>query len=123
MAQEVNVVGNKKIETVMKEFTAKFPYLMLIIFPLTEKNKKPKTPYKYSKKISEVRTKINPGKISIHGRTKVNNLESAFEEIFGLYVQVCYTTKDGGKFFTSGRLDSMGLTELNRYGESQGWKC
>lgn len=122
MAKDVSVVGNKKIGTLKREFNQKFPHLLLALFPLTEKDKLTKTPYDSNKLISEVRTKVHPGTISIHGRTKVKNLEDVFDEIFGLYVQVCYIKSDGGRFFTSGRFDEMSLTELDRHGEEQGWK-
>lgn len=122
MSKEISVVGNKKIGTLKKQFNAKFEYLLLAIFPLSEQERTSKTPYNSNKTISEIRTKINPGNISIHGLTKVSNLENDFEEIFGLYCQVCYIKEDGGRFFTSGKYDEMSLAELNRHGEEQGWK-
>lgn len=122
MAKEVSVVGNKKVATLMDEFSNKFPYLLLAIFPLSEKMKKTQKPYSPDKSISEIRTMVNPGHISIHGRTKVNNLEEDFEKIFGLYAQVCFERSDGRRFFTSGKYDAMSLTEINRYGEDNGWK-
>lgn len=122
MATEINVTGQKKLGTLRKEFTEKFPYLRLGIFPLTEKNKDRKTQYDQDKTISEVRTKVNPGGISIHGATKVANLETEFEKVYGLYVQVCYTKEDGTGYFSSGKADDMTLTALNEHGKKNNWK-
>lgn len=122
MATEINVTGQKKLATLRKEFTEKFPYLRLGIFPLTEKDKDRKTQYDQDKTISEVRTKVNPGNISIHGKFKVATLEEEFEKVYGLYVQVCYTKADGTGYFSSGKADDMTLTALNEHGKKSGWK-
>jgi hypothetical protein len=74
------------------------------------------------KRISEVRSKINPGGISLHGRTLVKNVEDKFDEVFGLYIQICYTDSDGNRFYTSGSHDNMSLSRLNSHGEKSGWK-
>ena len=73
-------------------------------------------------RISEVRTKTNPGDISIHGRTHAGNLEEEFEKFFGLYSQVCYKDSDGGYYYTTGALDKMSLSQLSKHGEKEGWK-
>lgn len=123
MAEGISVTGNKKIKTLQKEFTEKFPYLSLSLFPLSEKGKKTQKPYKGDLTISEVRSKKNPGNISVHGRTLVGNLEKKFEEVFGLYAQVCYTNSDGNRYFTSeGHGDESSLAQLNRTGDLEGWK-
>ena len=122
MAEGISVTGNKKLKTLQKESNKKFPYLRLSVYPLSEKKKSTKHSHDSEKRISEVRTKTNPGDISIHGRTLAGNIEKQFEKIFGLYVQVCYTTSDGQRCFTGSRLDEMNLTQLNKHGEKEGWK-
>ena len=122
MAEGISVTGNKKLKTLQKEFNNKFPYVRLGVFPLSNKKEFTKPKYDAEKRISEVRTKTNPGDISIHGRTLVGNIEKQFEKIFGLYAQVCYTKSDGGGHYTSGSLDEMNLTQLNKHGEKEGWK-
>ena len=72
------------------------------------------------KTLSEVREKIGAGEISLHGRSKVLNIEKEFEEIFGLYVQVCYSTSDGKRYYTSGSFVKLSLTQLNKHIESIG---
>ncbi len=122
MAGEISVSGNKKIKTLQKEFTKKFPYIAISLFPLSEKTKKTQTPHSSELKISEVRTKNNPGKVSLNGRTLVGTIEKNFDKLFGIYAQVCYKDSDGGRYYTSGSTDKLSLTKLNKYGESEGWK-
>lgn len=120
MATEVTVTGNKKVETLMKEFNKKFPYLQLCIFPLSMKNASTKKPVDRSLTIASVRSKTAPGEISINGRKLVKTLESEFENIFGLYAQVCYYDKAGKGYYTSGTYDNMSLTSLNEEIEKKG---
>ena len=122
MAEGISVTGNKKLKTLQKEINKKFPYLRLSVYPLSEKKKSLKHSHDSEKRISEVRTKTNPGDISIHGRTLASSIEKQFEKIFGLYAQVCYTGSDGGRHYTTGSLDEMNLTQLNKHGEKEGWK-
>ena len=122
MADEISVSGNKKIQTLQKEFTKKYPYIRICLSPLSEKKKKSQSPHSGNLKISEVRTKDNPGKVSLHGRTLVGTIEKNFDKLFGIYVQVCYTTSDGKRFYTGASHDKLSLTKLNKHGESEGWK-
>ena len=118
---EMRVSGRKMIGTLQKEFTEKFPYIRLNICPYSEKSKSTKSPFPSNTKIGDVRKKDSAGEISINGRTLVKNLETNFEKVFGLYAQVCFTKKEGGRYYTSGSLDEMSLTQLNIFGEEQGW--
>ena len=122
MANEISVTGNKKLKTLYKEFNKNFPYISLCVYPLSEKRKSSQSPHNSEMRISEVRTKTNPGDISIHGRTHAGNLEKEFEKIFGLYSQVCYKDSDGGYYYTTGALDKMSLSQLSKHGEKEGWK-
>ena len=47
-------------------------------------------------------------------------MESEFDEIFGLYVQISYTTKEGNRYYTSGSNDNKSLSQLNREKEAEG---
>ena len=122
MAGDISVSGNKKIKTLQKEFTKKFPYICLWLFPLSAKKKKRATPHSGELKISEVRTKNNPGKVSLNGRTLVGTLEKNFDKLFGIYAQVCFTESDGSRYYTNKSWDKDSLTKLNKHGESEGWK-
>ena len=121
MATEISVTGNKKIGTLKNEFTGKFPYLRLDIYPLSEKRKKTKTPFSSDLTIATVRKGKSSGDITITGNKLVKTLEHEFEEDFGLYAQVCYTGKDGKGYYTTGSYDNLTLTACNKACEAT--KC
>jgi len=124
MAREITITGSKKVATLMKEFNENFPYLRLTVCLPEEKALVAKGQTIYGvdieKTISEVRTKPGTGKISISGNKKISTIEREFEEVFGLYVQICYTTKDGKRYYTSGSMDSKTLSALNSDNEKAG---
>ena len=122
MATEISVTGNKKIGTLKKEFTGKFPYLRLDIYPLSEKRKKTKTPFSSDLTIATVRKGKSSGDITITGNKLVKTLEHEFEEDFGLYVQVGFVGKDGSRHYTSGTYDDLTLTACNKACEAKGCK-
>ena len=117
MAREVSTNGRKKVSTLMKEFNANFPYIYLYVCTPDSKdlvqNGKAVKAVDFEKTLSEVRTKKGSGEISFSGRKNVKTIESEFENIFGLYVQICYTTIEGNKYYTTGSDDKKSLTELN----------
>jgi hypothetical protein len=124
MAREITTTGSKLVSTLMKEFNKNFPYLRLGIFPPEAKKIVAKggsiSRVDITKKLSEVRTKVGKGEISFTGSRKVGNVEREFDEIFGLYVQICYTEKDGSRYYTGSSEDNKTLSELNREKEAQG---
>lgn len=75
-----------------------------------------------NKKLSEVRSKKGEGKISITGNKKISTLEKEFDNVFGLYVQICYTEKDGKRYYTSNSEDGKTLSSLNREKQENGCK-
>ena len=118
MAREVSTNGRKKVSTLMKQFNANFPYLRLNIHSseMAEKAKRGETISRVDieQTLSQVRERKGSGEISFTGSKNVKTIEREFDRIFGLYVQICYTEKDGGRYYTSGSEDSKSLTELNR---------
>ncbi len=124
MAREVSTNGRKKVSTLMKEFNANFPYLQLNIHSseMAEKARKGETIYHLdvNKTLSQVREKKGSGEISFTGSKNVRTIEREFDSIFGLYVQICFTTKEGKRHYTTSEDDSQSLTELNREKETMG---
>lgn len=110
----------------MKEFNENFPYLRLRICPPEMKEKVEKgeiiTGVDVNKSLSEVRTKKGEGEISLTGNKKVATLEKEFEKVFGLFVQICYTTAEGKRYYTSGSDDKKTLSALNKEKEAAGCK-
>lgn len=122
---QITVSGNKKISTLQKEFTQKFPYLGIRLFSEEEWAKSERgesiRALPADQTIASVRTKVHPEPMSIHGRTKVATLEKTFREQYGLYCQVIVHQKGSAtKSYTAGDWDQYGLTELNRKLEESG---
>ena len=124
MSTEITTTGSKKIKTLKKQFNEKFPYLRLGLFPSSSKadvdNGKSITNLDGDQTFSAVREKVGDGDISIHGRKLVKNLEAEFEEVFGLYAQVCWTTGEGKRHYTTGSDQGKSLTALNRDKQAEG---
>jgi hypothetical protein len=124
MAREVTTTGSKKLKTLMKQFNEHFPYLRLHLHSsaMAEKAKKREgiTALNIERTLSDVREKKGSGSISLNGRKKVKTVESEFDEIFGLFVQISYTSKEGTRYYTSGSNDNKSLSQLNREKEAEG---
>lgn len=121
MAREITTTGSKKVATLMKEFNANFPYLRLRIYKPEVKDAikngaRSLTEYRVDieKTLSEIRTKKGSGLASFTGSKNVGTVEKEFENIFGLYAQICYTSSDGGGYATMGADDKKSLTKLNK---------
>jgi hypothetical protein len=112
MASAISMNGKKKIETIQKEFTQKFPYLTLIFL---DNNRRA---IDVSKSLSEVR-EVKGDDISIISSLKVNTLEKRFYENFGITVEVAYQ-KDGKIFHTKDSVEKN-LKELNEWCQNQGY--
>ena len=123
---EISVTGNKKIDTLRKEFNKKFPYLRLGIFYSYARQQVAKgesiTPIDGDKTLASVRRADSGGDISISGNKKIKSLEKEFDTVFGLYCQVCYTDGDGHRYYTSGSNDEKTLAALNAECEKNGCK-
>ncbi|MBQ3709618.1 MAG: hypothetical protein II887_02830 [Bacteroidales bacterium] len=126
-AVEISVNGNKKIETLMKEFNKQFPYLRLSVCysyarQAVAKGESLGGSIDINKTLASVRRADSGGDISISGNKKVKTLEKEFDTVFGLYVQVCYTANDGHRYYTGSSSDEMTLSALNKKCEANGCK-
>ena len=125
-ATEISVTGNKKIGTLMKEFNKKFPFIRLGIFYSYAREQVAKgeaiTNIDTDKTLASVRRADSGGDISISGNKKIKSLEKEFDTVFGLYAQVCYTTAEGKRYYTSGSTDEMTLSAFNAQCEKKGCK-
>ena len=125
---EVTISGQKKLGTISKEFQKKFNYLYLIFLTVNQQEKAEKggtvKMIPFDKTLASVRT-VTPDKltdISIHGKTKVSTLERTFREEYGLNLQVAYKKDDKNAYYTSGDLDELTLTQLNKRIEEKGYQ-
>jgi len=125
-SSELSVTGNKKIGTLMKEFNKKFPYLRLGIYysyarQAVKKGESIKI-IDVDKTLASVRRADSGGDISISGNKKIKSLEKEFDTVFGLYCQVCFTEKDGHRYYTTGSTDEKTLAAFNAECEKNGCK-
>ena len=106
MAKEITTTGSKKLKTLMKEFNEQYPYLRLGIYDFSAKEKvlagEEINSLDIEKRLCDVRTKVGDGEITITGNKFIGNLEKEFEKIFGLYVQICYTSSSDDRFYSTG---------------------
>ena len=125
-AAGLSVTGNKKIGTLQKEFNKKFPYLRLGIFYSYARNQVKKgetiTQIDADKTLASVRRADSGGTVSISGNKKIKSIESEMDKAFGLYCQICYTTKEGNRYYTSGVDDEKTLAAFNAECEKNGCK-
>lgn len=123
---EISVTGNKKIGTLQKEFNKIFPYIRLGIFYSYARQAVAKgesiTNIDPDKTLASVRRADSGGDISISGNKKIKSLEQEFDKVFGLYAQVCYTTAEGKRYYTSGSNDEKTLASFNAECEKNGCK-
>lgn len=125
---DITITGKKKLKTISDEFQKNFPYLMLVFLSDAEQKKADDKGGKvkvlsHELTLASART-ITPAKttdISVHGRTKVSTLEKNFRDEYGLNLQVGYAN-DKGAYYTSGALDEMTLTQLNKQMQENGCK-
>ena len=114
---EISVSGNKKIGTLQKEFNKKFPYIRLGIYYSYARQAVAKgetiTQIDADKTLASVRRADSGGDISISGNKKIKSLEKEFDTVFGLYAQICYTTAEGKRYYTSGSDDEKTLASFN----------
>lgn len=125
-AVELSVTGNKKIGTLMKEFNKQFPYLRLLICYSYARQAVAKGEsiigIDPDKTLASVRRADSGGDISISGNKKIKSLEKEFDTVFGLYAQVCFTAKDGHRYYTGISSDEMTLSAFNKKCEADGCK-
>ena len=121
-AVEISVTGNKKIDTLRKEFNKQFPYLRLGLYYSYMRNESSKTPLSGDKTLASVRRADSGGEISIAGNKKIKTLEKEFDSVFGLYAQVCYTDADGSRYYTGSSNDEKTLAAFNAECEKNGCK-
>lgn len=122
----LSVSGNKKIETLQKEFNKKFPFLRLGIYYsyAREQVKKGETITQIpgDKTLASVRRADSGGTVSISGNKKIKSIETEMDKAFGLYCQICYTSKEGNRYYTSGSDDEKTLSSFNAECEKNGCK-
>ena len=106
------------IKDLQQTFNNKFPYLKIEFYqkPHSSEKGSPKDEkLDGSLTIALARTKHNTGDLSIHGKQKISTLEQAFQDQYGLSVQVF--RKSANLWLQTTKTDHWTLTEANQKGE------
>lgn len=115
----IKISDSRKISDIQQEFNDLFPFLKLEFFsrPHTKREGSEKL-YRIdcSKKLSESRKVHTKGDLTIIPSQTVAELENAFEENYGLSVQVY--RKSGKMWLQSTITDDWTLKEQNEHGEA-----
>ena len=121
---EITVNGNKIMKTLQKEFSKKFQYLTLCFIIHADRGKCVNVKgINTDKRLSEVRKKFSNAEISLHGRTKVQNIENYFWNELGIAVQIGICGYNGHKhYFPIGSFNAQTLTGANDWAKSVGCK-
>ena len=126
---EISVTSNKRIETICREFTETFPYLMLGVYYHCTKEKTAvgeAIPASYmidkNRKLSDARSLNTSGCMTISSRMKISSVEKEFQSVFGLHCQVCYIGSDGLLRYTHKSQDDKTLAAFNAECEKNGCK-
>lgn len=121
---EITVNGNKLMKTLQKEFSKKFQYLTLCFIIDADRGKSVNVKgINTDKRLSEVRKKFSNAEISLHGRTKVQNIENYFWKELGIAVQIGICNYCGHKhYFPIGSFNAQTLTAANDWAKSVGCK-
>lgn len=121
---EITVNGNKVMKTLQKEFSKKFNYLTLCFIIDADREKIVNVKgINTDKRLSEVRKKFSNEEISLHGRTKVGNIESYFWKELGIACQIGICNYSGhAHYFPIGSFNSLTLTAANDWAKSVGCK-
>ncbi len=116
---EINIIDKRRIVEIQEEFNKAFPYLKVEFF---SKSHKPEagTAKKFllpnTKTLNECRTKHSEGAININALMTVAELEKAFNEVYGLSVQIF--RKSGRAWLETTVTDGWTLEEQNKEGEA-----
>jgi hypothetical protein len=113
MATELTMTGNKKIKTIVHEFSKKFNYISLVF------KKGNGHAIDVEKTISEVREK-NGGELSIVGNLTVGSLEKRFMNHYGIKVEVVVKGKDGKVYNTGATANARTLAAENKAAKEEG---
>lgn len=119
---EITVNGNKIMKTLQREFSKKFNYLTLCFIVDADREKIVNVRgINTDKRLSEVRKKVSNEEISLHGRTKVGNIEKYFWTELGIACQIGICNYNGhAHYFPIGSFNGLTLTAANDWAKSVG---
>ena len=115
----LTITDVQTIEGIQNSFNTIFPFLKIEFFKKSHfrgKSNPKSLMYEYNLKLKEIRNKKFSGKIKIEKNMTVAELESIFENKFGLHAQVF--RKSGNVWLETSSTDNWTLEEQNTEGEN-----
>lgn len=112
---EMLIEKRKKLQEVQEEFNGLFPFLKLEFYGkehASEEGSAKRNTLDTELSIESVQHKTAEGSLAIQGNMRVAELENAFEEMYGLSVQVF--RKSGTTWLQTTTSDSWTLNEQNQ---------
>lgn len=119
---EISVHGRKVLQTLQKEFSKKFEYLLIGFIIDADKDKYCNVKCIDTRKtISEARKKASDKELSMHGRSMVKSIEEYFWKDLGIACQIGVSNYLGHEFyFPIGSFNEKTLTAANEWAKAQG---
>ena len=114
----LEIDGNKNISTIQKEFNSMFPYLKLEFFKHahgTYQTNAKKDMLNSNLALKQFSKKPTHGKLEVKDNMKVSDLESSFQTLFNLSVQVF--RKSAGTWIETSVTDDWTLRQQNDEGK------
>ena len=114
---ELKIEDAKRLEEIKSEFSNRYPYLKIEFFhhaQIEGKGSPRSDMVEGDPTLGEIRKRHNEGEVTIREEMPVSQLESAFEENYGIHVQVFRKSKD--LWLETSATDSWTLKEQNTTG-------
>jgi hypothetical protein len=112
---EIIIEKEKKLHEIQEAFQAMYPYLKLEFYNkehASEEGSAKRNTLDTTLSIESVQHKTAEGSLAIQGKMRVADLENAFEEMYGLSVQVF--RKSNNTWLQTTTSDHLTLNELNQ---------
>lgn len=112
---KLNIAGTRTIQEVQHDFSAAYPFLKIEFFnPLRKAKTTAANMLVHSLKIQEARRKQQDGYLELYDAMKVQELELALKDIYGLNAQVF--RRSGNIWLETTMTDSWTLKTQNDHG-------
>jgi hypothetical protein len=110
---EITFTGNKKLKSIAREWSTKYPYLFLRFFDADGKV------VSWEQTHASVRGKKSASELSTNAGMNVGTFESRYEAAFGSRVEIMYQ-KNGRNYQSLADSNSMSLNEYNTWVKNNG---
>ena len=111
---DITFTGNKKLKSINREWTSKFPYLYLSFY-----NADGKGQGSWDVTHASVRASKNSKELSTNAGMKVSTFESRYKDAYGSSIEIKYI-KGSRTYRTLGKHNDLTLSEMNAWVKDNG---